>query len=203
MILPKENHQGFKKNDVEKINYISKIYNQKWLSRITIKVQDFKLEAIALIDSEADQNVIEEGLIPYRYFEKTKEVLRGANNQQLLINYKLPKVHVCNKDVYFLNTFLLVEDLNEKIILGTLFLTKLYRFTIPENELSSLKFGKKITFEFFYPITPKYISTVEDEIQKYVNRISKNEKYIKFLQDDIQSKKVEEITSRPSIHKRI
>lgn len=126
-------------------------------------------------------------------------MLRGANNQQLLINYKLSKVHVCNKDMCSVNTFLLVKDLNKEIILGTLFLTQLYPFTILENCLSSLEFRKKITFEFFYPITLRYISTIEDEIQNYVNRISKKEKHIEFLQDDIQSKKVKEIISRGSI----
>ena len=62
LILPVDLTKGessrLQENDVEKINYISKIYNQKWLSRITIKVQDFKLEAIALIDSGADQDAI-------------------------------------------------------------------------------------------------------------------------------------------------
>lgn len=70
---------GIQANDVEKVNYICKVYNKKWLSKITIKVRDFKLETIARINFEADQNVIQEGLIPSRYFEKN---YRSAERSQ-------------------------------------------------------------------------------------------------------------------------
>uniref|UniRef100_A0A9I9E1P5 Peptidase A2 domain-containing protein n=1 Tax=Cucumis melo TaxID=3656 RepID=A0A9I9E1P5_CUCME len=54
----------------DNINSISKVHNQKWMSKIVFKVKDFQFEALALIDSGADQNIIQEGLVPSKYFEK-------------------------------------------------------------------------------------------------------------------------------------
>ncbi|GAV91030.1 LOW QUALITY PROTEIN: zf-CCHC domain-containing protein, partial [Cephalotus follicularis] len=58
------------------INLIEKITYQKWHVNITITIQDsFKLQTIAIIDSGAQMNCIQEGLIPTKYFEKTKQKL--------------------------------------------------------------------------------------------------------------------------------
>ena len=109
-----------------------------------LKIYDFKITLKALIDTGADQNCIQEGLIPTKYFEKTTEGLRGANNNKLKINYKLSKVHVCNDGIYFVNSFLLVKDLRQEVILGTPFITQLYPFKITEKGLASKTLGKKI-----------------------------------------------------------
>ena len=56
---------------------------------------------IALIDLGADMNCIQEGLIPLKYYEKSFERLTQANGEKLIINYKLPNVHICNDGVCF------------------------------------------------------------------------------------------------------
>ena len=54
------------------INHINKVTFQKWFVTITIVINDeYHLNSIALIDTGADQNCIQEGLIPTKYYEKT------------------------------------------------------------------------------------------------------------------------------------
>ena len=53
---------------------ISRINFQKWHSNVRIIInKDFEFEVIALIDSKADLNCIQEGIIPSKYFRKTRE----------------------------------------------------------------------------------------------------------------------------------
>ncbi|KAA0040831.1 Enzymatic polyprotein [Cucumis melo var. makuwa] len=160
------------------------------MSKIVFKVKDFQLEALALIDSGADQNVIQEGLVSSKYFEKTKESLSGAGGNPLNIQFKLSKVHLCKGDVCLVNMFILVKNLNEGIILGTSFLTQLYPFHVTDKGIVSKKFNKEITFEFTHPVTPKYISNIEEEVRQFINRIARKERQIEFLQDDIKTYKV-------------
>uniref|UniRef100_A0A7N0TCT7 Peptidase A2 domain-containing protein n=1 Tax=Kalanchoe fedtschenkoi TaxID=63787 RepID=A0A7N0TCT7_KALFE len=56
----------------------------------------FMIELIALIDSGADVSVIQEGLIPTKYFEKTTHSLRHAGGEKLQIDFKIPKAYICN-----------------------------------------------------------------------------------------------------------
>ena len=52
---------------------ISRINFQKWHSKVRIVIsKDFEFEVVALIDSGADLNCIQEGIIPSKYFKKTK-----------------------------------------------------------------------------------------------------------------------------------
>jgi hypothetical protein len=63
----------------------------------------------------ADLNCFQEGLIPTKFFEKTKEALGAANGKKLGINFKLSDVEVRNsKDSSSLSIstlFLLVKDI--------------------------------------------------------------------------------------------
>jgi hypothetical protein len=43
---------------------MNRIQIKKWYSKVTIVINDFKLNVIALIDSGADLSCIQEGLIP-------------------------------------------------------------------------------------------------------------------------------------------
>ncbi|KAA0058439.1 Enzymatic polyprotein [Cucumis melo var. makuwa] len=173
------------------------------MSKIVFKVKDFQLEALALIDSGADQNVIQEGLVPSKYFEKTKESLSGASGNPLNIKFKLSKVHICEADVCLINTFILVKNLNEGIILGTPFLTQLYPFHVTDKGIVSKKFDKEITFEFTHPVTPKYISNIEEEVRQFINRIARKERQIDFLQDDIKTCKVAIEIQKPLVQSKI
>ena len=62
-------------------------------------------------------NCIQEGLIPLKYYEKSSERLTQANGEKLIINYKIPSVHICNDGVCFETVFVLIKDLSSKIIL--------------------------------------------------------------------------------------
>ena len=52
---------------------ISEVIIQKWYSIVKTVVNDFSTNAVALIDSGANQNCISEGIIPTKYSERTKE----------------------------------------------------------------------------------------------------------------------------------
>ena len=75
---------------------ISRINFQKWHSKVRIVIsKDFQFEVVALIDSGADLNCIQEGIIPSKYFWKTKERLTSASGGKMQIEFKIPKAHVC------------------------------------------------------------------------------------------------------------
>ena len=58
---------------------INRINFQKWHSKVRIVIsKDFEFEVITLIDSGADFNYIQEGIIPSKYFKKTRERLTSA-----------------------------------------------------------------------------------------------------------------------------
>ena len=80
---------------------------------------------IALIDSGADINCIQEGLVPFKYHEKSSKRLIQANGEKLIINYKIPNVHICHDGICFEIVFVLIKDLPSKILLGTPFMALL------------------------------------------------------------------------------
>ena len=98
---------------------------------------------IALIDSGVDMNCIQEELIPLKYYEKSSERLTQANGEKLIINYKIPSVHICNDGVCFETVFVLIKDLPSKIILGTPFMALLYPFLVTEEGIKTNVLGKK------------------------------------------------------------
>ena len=106
-------------NEENMINIINGINIQKWHIKVTIKIDDYQITLIALLDIGADLNCIQEGLVPTKYFHKTRERLSSANGSQMHIDYKLPKVYICQNNVCFKTSFVLVKNLTDKIILGT------------------------------------------------------------------------------------
>ena len=82
---------------------------------------------IALIDSGTDMNCIQEGLIPLKYYEKSSERLTQANEEKLIINYKIPNVHICNNGLCFETVFVLIKDLSSKVV----FKKSLYGLDLP------------------------------------------------------------------------
>ena len=79
-----------------------------------------------MIDSGADMNFIQEGLIPSKYFEKSTERLISANSTQMKIKYELNNAHVCHDNVYSKILFVLVKNMTDKVILGLPFVNALY-----------------------------------------------------------------------------
>ena len=83
---------------------------QKWYVSVTIIVKDFKFHSIALLDSGADMNCIQEGLISSKYFGKTKEKMTSATGLKPQIKYRLLNFEICNNEYCFKNIFILVKN---------------------------------------------------------------------------------------------
>ena len=108
---------------------------QRWYTKITLKINpDFQLTFIALIDSRADLNYIQKGLIPTVYFVKTSQRLSTTNNVPLKVQYKIPQGHICKDGICIKTSFLLVKNINHQIVLGTPFLIQLYPFHIDSQD---------------------------------------------------------------------
>ena len=70
------------------------------MAKVPLKIKYYKFETTTLIDLGANQNVIQEEIIPSKYFEITRESLKRVSNNSLKINYELSKVHVCRGKVF-------------------------------------------------------------------------------------------------------
>jgi hypothetical protein len=136
-------------NDVKIISMINKVCPPKWYAKVHIVVdQDFDFDVIALIDSGADLNCIQEGLIPRKYFEKSNQRLNSATGTKLQINYELNNVHVYQDGVYFHIPSVLVRNMSDKVILGIPFISMLYPFRAELGEVSTVKMGVPVRFYF-------------------------------------------------------
>ena len=96
-------------------------------------------------------NCIQEGLIPLKYYETSSERLTQANGENLIINYNIPNVHICNDGVCFETVFVLIKDFSSKIILGNLFMALLYPFLTTTKGIKTNVLGKDILFKFILP----------------------------------------------------
>ena len=62
------------KSNEKYLETINRINFQKWHPKVRIFISKyFEFEVIALIDSGADLNCIQEGIIPSKYFKKIRE----------------------------------------------------------------------------------------------------------------------------------
>ena len=104
------------------LDAITRINFHKWHSQFRIVIsKDFEFEVIALIDSGADLNCIQEGIIPSKYFKKSRERLTSESGEKMQIEFKIPKAHICQDNMCFKTTFVLVKNLADKVILGNPF----------------------------------------------------------------------------------
>ena len=65
------------------LSTISQMITKKWHSIVKIVINDFSANAVALINSVANQNCISERIIPTKYYEITKEQLHSARGETL------------------------------------------------------------------------------------------------------------------------
>ena len=164
------------------INTISKIDFQRWYTNVKLIVEDFEIEIVALIDSEADMNCIQEGIILTKYYEKTGQELFATNKGKLEIEFKLQNIHICQNNYYFRTQFILVQNMTEPLILGTHFITLLYPFQVTDEGVKTTILGNTIFFPFIYPLTKKEIHQVQsDSINKRINLIKKKTSSYKFF----------------------
>ncbi|KAG8647418.1 hypothetical protein MANES_09G074619v8 [Manihot esculenta] len=173
-----------------KFNGITRIKFQKWYVKINLTIKDFKLKTIAMLDSGADMNCIDIGIIPSKYFHKTKQTLSAANSTKVNIEYKIPKAHICNNNICFNTSFMLIKNLNTQVILGNPFLQMLYPFKVTELGIESNILGQNIIFEF---ITPK----------ENISKINNLEKQIQYLKKDLHLIKIEEQLEKPTVQQQI
>ena len=80
--LPNRNGDlGKKSYKDEFLNIIDRMIFQKWYTEVTLVVyKEFSLTIVALIDSGAHMNCIQEGLIHSKYYESTTDRLTQANS---------------------------------------------------------------------------------------------------------------------------
>ncbi|KAL6347349.1 hypothetical protein AAG906_016822 [Vitis piasezkii] len=117
------------------LNIVSRVIFQRWEVSLTIVVKDkFVFDIIALIDSGAAENCLQEGLVPIPLCEETSLSLFGANGKRLAIKYKLTDVHIRNHDICIKQTFVLVKDLKEKALLGIPFLSSIYPLWVDNQD---------------------------------------------------------------------
>ena len=141
-----------------------------------------------MIDSGADLNCIQEGLIPTVYLVKTSQRLSTASNDPLKVQYKTPQEHICKNGICIKTLFLLVKNISHQIVLRTHFLTQLYPFSIDSQGLRTKYNNQDILFEFIKGIEIKEINQVQD----FINLLHQKHKQVKFLKKEIQYKKIEE-----------
>ena len=58
------------------------------------------MEIVALIDSGADMNCIQEGLIPVKYYEKTGQELFTTNKGKLEIEFKYIRFIIFDNKIF-------------------------------------------------------------------------------------------------------
>ena len=131
------------------VNSMTIIQKQRWYTKMTLKIDpDYQSTFIALIDSGADLNCIQKGLIPTVYFVKTSQKLSTASNVPLKVQYKIPQGHICKNGICIKTSFLLVKNISHQIVLGTHFLIQLYIFHIDSRGLQTTYKDQQILFEF-------------------------------------------------------
>ena len=176
------------------------VQKHRWYTKITLKINpDYQATHIALIDSRADLNSIQEGLIPTVYFVKTSQRLSTASNDPLKVQYKIPQGHICKNGNCIKTSFLLVKNISHQIVLGTPFLTQLYPFQIDKQGLRTKYNNQEILFEFIRRIEVKEINQVQD----FISLLQQKQKQVKFLKKEIQYKKTEENLESKQIQDRI
>ena len=114
--LPKSNS-----NDLF-INLIERVIFQKWYTKVQIVVnKKYYFTIVALLDSGANSNCIQEELIPVKYYERTTKGLSQASGTSLSIDFGLPNAHVHRDCIFIQAAFVLVKNITNKVILGNPF----------------------------------------------------------------------------------
>ena len=147
------------------------------------KIIIITFNAFVMIDSSADMNCIQEGLVPSKYFEKSTERLVSSNGSQMKIKYELNNAHVCHGNVCFKIPSVLVKNITDKVILGLPFINALYLFLVEHDGITTDPFGQKVKF--------KFASKFEIDVDA-LNLIHAKTKHLNFLQQEVRYKKIAE-----------
>ena len=141
-----------------------------------------------------------------KYYEKSFERLTQANGEKLIINYKIPSVHICNDGVCFEIVFVLIRDLSSKIILGNPFMALLYPFLTTDKGIKTNVLGRDILFKFILPPIPKEIYSLTNiflikGIDK--ERIDRKNRHLESLKLEITYKRIADQLTDPILNHKI
>ena len=93
-------------------------------------------------------------------------------------HYKLSIIsnaYICNQRYYFKNSFILVRDISQEVILGTSFLTQLYPFKVDQIGVHTKIMETIISFKFVISIPQNNLSLLQNaSITKQINVIECN-----------------------------
>ena len=174
-------------------NLLNKITHVRWHINVKLIIEDHEIEVIVLVDIGADLNCIQEGLIPTKYFEKSTERLNSANGSKMHIKYEINNAHVCKDKVCFKTSFVLVKNLNDKVILGLPFIHLLLPFTTDVDGITTAPFGQPVKFNFLNRIEENDAKMLKDNlISQSICLIKNKEKHLKFLKDEVHYQRVEQ-----------
>ena len=148
-----------------------------------------------MVDSGADLNCIQEGLVPVKYYEKSSQRLSGVTGDKLKIGYKLSNVHVCNNNYCYKTNLILVKNMGSQLILGQPFITQLYPFKVNEKGLTIKVLGKKILFEFAIPMITKEINIIDNK-KKHIEYLTNDKRINNHLQTTIIQNKIKQIDEK-------
>ena len=181
--------------DNSQLSLVNKLLPPKWFTKVKIVVSpDYHFTVIVMIDSSADINCIQEGLLPSKYFEKSTERLVSTNGSQMKIKYELNNAHVCHDNVCFKIPFVLVKNMTDKVILGLPFINALYHFLVEHDGITTDPFGQKVKF--------KFASKSEIDVDA-LNLIHAKIKHFNFLQQEVRYKKIAEQISDKLLQSKI
>ncbi|KAL4189201.1 hypothetical protein AMTRI_Chr08g164330 [Amborella trichopoda] len=195
-----ENLESFgRKPEIQEdhLNIIDKVINKKWYTLIRIvEREEYSFQSLALIDSGADLNCINEGLVPTKYFDKATQILNTADGSKLKINYKLSNAVVCNNGDCFQTPYIMVKGLSQAVILGTPFLTLLYPLKIDNTGIQTEINGHQVKFNFIDKPKIKKIHNVKQSIENKKN-------FLWQLKVEIKYKIIDDNLALPEIKEKI
>ncbi|KAL4619472.1 hypothetical protein ACB092_06G081500 [Castanea dentata] len=175
---------------------VKHILPPKWFTKVKIVVShDYHFNTIAMIDSGADMNYIQEGLIPSKYFKKSTERLVSANGSQMKIQYKLHNAHVFHENVCFKIPSVLVKNMSDKVILGLPSINALYPFLVEHDGITTDPFRQKLKF--------KFASKFEIDTDDALSLIHAKVKHLNFLKQEVRYKRIAEQLSNNLLQSKI
>jgi hypothetical protein len=191
---PESSYRRLNKSDdeIRYCNLLNKISPVRWHTYVKLIIDDFEIEVIVLVDTGADLNCIQEGLIPTKYFEKSNETLNSANGSKMHIKYEINNAHICKDKVCFNTSFVLVKNMSDKVILGLPFIHLLLPFTTDVDGITTAPFRQPVKFEFLQQFEENDIKMLKDNlVSKAICLIKNKENHVKFLKDEIHFQRIE------------
>ena len=85
-----------------------------------------------------------------------------TNGMALQIKYKLSKAYICNQGYCFKNSFILVRDISQKVILETPFITQICPFKVDQIVVHTEITETTLLFKFVTPVYQKDLSLLQN-----------------------------------------